>query len=355
MRLQGRISLLEKAAKIRKLYEKILKNFSSIYVNNYSFVFVCQDGIVRVTLATMKAIYCYVCRAKNRRILYRKGKYSIFKCLSCGFIYTDPIPSKVQLEEFYKNFDYKNKEIAELTIRKDAMNSLKRIRQYIKNEQVKLLDIGCGRGFFLDEARKLGWNVYGIDYSENVIDYAIKKLNLDVERTDMFNYHTKELYDVVSLNQVIEHVSDPDKIIKKCFKLLKKGGILYIATPNIGSISAKVLGSDFDHLIPPEHLGYFDKNLLIRSLKDNDFSVQYLGSWSYSVDLAGIIKKLLYKNKHSIETPMNKSMDSVGSSNQSRVKQIKYFLFDKFFCGIFYKVLNLDSFGIMLDAVAIKK
>ena len=73
------------------------------------------------------------------------------------------------------------------------------------------------------------------------------------------------------------------------------------------------------------------------------------------MDLAGIIKKLLYKNKHSIETPMNKSMDSVGSSNQSRVKQIKYFLFDNFFCGIFYKVLNLDSFGIMLDAVAIKK
>ncbi|MBI5449485.1 class I SAM-dependent methyltransferase [Candidatus Gottesmanbacteria bacterium] len=303
----------------------------------------------------MKDANCYLCNDKNRWVLFTKKGYRICRCSRCGFIYTNPAPSNVQLEKFYKNFDYKNKNVAELTIRSDAVRSLKKIIRFVGKGRRKILDIGCGRGFFLDEAHKLGWSVHGIDYSKNVIDYATNNLNLNVKRADMFNYDTEELYDVVSLNQVIEHVTEPNRLVKICSRLLKNGGLLYIATPNFGSISAKVSGSDFDHLIPPEHLSYFDKESLTKLLKDNNFSIQYTGSWSYSVDLAGIIKNLLHRNKHSTKISTKRSVDLVGFNSQSRMKKIKYFFFDKLFCRIFYRILNFDSFGIMLDVVAVKK
>ena len=288
--------------------------------------------------------------------MYKKNGYDIVQCLNCRFIFVKSLPSNEQLSRYYIKFDYKNIDLMEPVIRRDAVRSLKLIRKYsnIFNFDKRLLDIGCGRGYFMDESRKIGLDTYGVDYSKKMVNFSKKVLRLNVQHSDIFNFNPKHKFDIITLNQVIEHVTNPRDLIRKCYKLLRSGGIIYIATPNIDSLSAKVLNEDFDHLIPPEHLGYFNCKTLINLLKSANFNILHTGSWSYSQDLAGIIKRLLIKKNGKNKIKLNNALTQLDSSITSRIKSIKYILFDKLFCSIFYRILNIDHLGIMLEVVSIK-
>lgn len=310
----------------------------------------------RDTLFFMKKTKCYLCRSNNYRLIIKKSKYEIVKCNNCDFIFTTPIPSKEQLDAFYDNFDYKDNLSAEKVIRSDAKRCLRKIDLYT-NKKGKLLDIGCGRGYFLDEARTLGWDTYGVDTSRVVVDFAEKRLHLNVFNRDIFSFQSDRLFDLVTLNQVIEHFSNPENLINQCSKYLRNGGLMYIATPNTKSISARVLKDNFDHFTPPEHLSYFSKHTLQGLLQKQGFKVLYAGSWSYPADLGGIIKTFLGRKVRRVQ---DNNLHDKGSyiaeknSNFPNVKQVKAFLFDRVFCHIFYKVLNFDSWGINLEVLAVK-
>lgn len=313
---------------------------------------------LRDTLFFMKETKCYLCSSNNYRLMIIKSKYRILRCNNCDFVFTTPIPNKENLDAFYSTFDYKDSSQAEKVIRLDARRSIQKIDQYaIKKEMV--LDVGCGRGYFLDEARKLGWSTYGVDASRIAVDYATKQLNLDVFCSDIFSFQPGKSFDLITLNQVIEHFSNPEIVISQCAKYLKSGGLMYVATPNVESLSARVLKDNFDHFIPPEHLSYFSQRTLQRLFEKLGFSVLYKGSWSYPSDIAGIIKTLLGK-KSSLEESSrvidrNRCELERGSNfPNSNIKQVKSFLFDQVFCRLFYKVLNFDSWGINLELLATK-
>lgn len=299
---------------------------------------------------------CYLCKSYNYRLIAKKSKYRIFRCKNCSFVFTTPIPYQKEIDEFYSKFDYKDSLLAEKVIRSDAKRSLGIISKYVKTVG-GLLDVGCGRGYFLDEAKKLGWKTHGIDASELVTDYARSKLHLDVFRGDIFSFQITQAFDLITLNQVIEHFVNPEELINQCDKHLVKGGLLYIATPNVESVSARVLKDNFDHYIPPEHLSYFNQRTLKKLLEKLGYKVLYVGSWSYPADLGGIIKALLGKRVQSKQFSqlLNKNQGATSySSNRFNIKQVKSFLFDRIFCHLFYKVLNFDSWGINLEVLAIK-
>lgn len=304
----------------------------------------------------MKSTSCYLCCSNNYRLITKKSKYSIVKCDNCDFIFTTPIPSKEELNTFYNTFDYKDNSSAEKTIRSDAKRSFRKIDLYT-NRKGELLDVGCGRGYFLDEARMLGWNTYGVDTSRIVTEFAEKRLHLNVFNSDIFSFQSDKLFDLITLNQVIEHFSNPESLINQCSKYLRNGGLMYIATPNPESISARVLKDNFDHFIPPEHLSYFSQHTLRRLLEKQGFKVLCVGSWSYPADLGGIIKTLLGRKIREAKDDCVHVKDSymaAKGSNFSNVKQVKSFLFDRVFCHLFYNVLNFNSWGINLEILAVK-
>lgn len=300
----------------------------------------------------MSIAACYLCGCKkNSRVCVKNG-YNIEKCSMCGFIFVSNVPNRTVIDKFYKRFDYQDPLSAEKRIREDAIRSLKHLSNFVSINK-KFIDLGCGRGYFMDEARKIGWNPVGIDYSDEVISYAKNVLNLNVLKSDMRAYSSLIKYDVVTLNQFIEHFSDPIKVIRKCHRLLQNNGILYLATPNIESILAKVLMDEFDHIIPPEHLGYYSKNTLTKLLNDCGFKVLLVRSWSYPKDLAGIIKRYFFaktKNLHHVSQVSHVN----AIHNLTLSKKIKYFLFDKIFCQAFYKLLNLNCWGTNLEVIGIK-
>lgn len=296
----------------------------------------------------MKRIDCYLCRSKSFKNLYLINNYRIVKCNNCGFIYLNEVITNNDNSEFYKSFDYKIETNPQRLIN-DSRRCVSIINKF-KPDKGRLLDIGCGKGFLLVEAERFGWIGKGIDISQKMINYAKKINKLDVEKCDYQDFVSKNKFEVIILMHIIEHVQQPSLLIDKCKSMLKNKGILYIITPNIESLSAKSHKENFDHLIPPQHVGFYNRDTLNYLLNKSNFKAIYSKTWGYPEDLAGIIKKIFRKSHGQVFHSGTKFID-VNNRKIWDIRRIKYILFDQFFCKLFYKILNIDNFGINLEMV----
>ena len=114
-----------------------------------------------------------------------------------------------------------------------------KVKPKIQNplKKINILDIGCGGGLLCEPLKKLGASVTGIDASKNNIEAAklhAKKMNLKINyiHCSPENFLLKNKFDVILNMEVIEHVSDVDLFIHNCSRLIKKNGIMFVATIN---------------------------------------------------------------------------------------------------------------------------
>lgn len=143
-----------------------------------------------------------------------------------------------------------------------------------------MLDIGCGTGEMLEFFRDKGYEVFGIEPSEMAGDIAINK-DLNVFNTDFDSFFqaNNNNFDVINLSNVLEHITYPDKVIKKCYHILNEKGILRIKVPNDFN-PLQLIANDLHELnewwvCVPDHVNYFDFNSLEKLLNKCDFSVVY--------------------------------------------------------------------------------
>jgi len=119
-------------------------------------------------------------------------------------------------------------------------------------KKLKILDIGCGGGLLCEPLSRLGATMTGIDPSENNIEVAkfhSKEMNLNIEyiNSSPENLNLYSEYDVILNMEVIEHVSNVNLFIKNCSKLIKKNGIMFVATinKNLKSYMFAILGAEY--------------------------------------------------------------------------------------------------------------
>ena len=132
---------------------------------------------------------------------------------------------------------------------------IKNFKLKIKNkplEKIKILDIGCGGGLLSEPMSKLGADVVGIDASKNNIKIAelhAKKSNLKIRYycTSPEKFKTETKFDVILNMEIIEHVNDVDFYLKSCSRLLKKNGIMFVATLNktLKSYLFAIVGAEY--------------------------------------------------------------------------------------------------------------
>lgn len=132
-----------------------------------------------------------------------------------------------------------------------------------------LLDIGVGTGLFMEIAMQRGFEVSGLDVSDYAIKGVSKRLKIRSDkRLVVSELHSStfptQSFDVVNLRHSIEHVTDPAKLLKQVFRVLKPGGIVSIATPNSYGWHAKIYQDLWPHWSVPYHIQFFSK----KSLKD---------------------------------------------------------------------------------------
>ena len=123
-------------------------------------------------------------------------------------------------------------------------------KKLLKN--IKILDIGCGGGLLSEPLSRLGAEVVGIDASSkniNVANLHAKKNNLIIKYlcTSPENFKTNNKFDVILNMEIIEHVEDVDFFLKSCSKLLKKDGIMFVATLNktLKSYLFAIIGAEY--------------------------------------------------------------------------------------------------------------
>ena len=107
------------------------------------------------------------------------------------------------------------------------------ILERFNTKKTNLLEIGSAAGFFLDEAKKIGYKVKGIEISQSEVAYSRDKLGLDAESISFLDYTTDEKFDCIAAFFVLEHFFDQEKVLTKIFSLLKEGGFVFLALPSL--------------------------------------------------------------------------------------------------------------------------
>ena len=238
---------------------------------------------------------CPLCQSKSWKIKFSLDQLKAYQCISCDLIFLNPclfpdaqkmIYSDPHLLSTLNHFlaDYHSEETwntpATLTIYRRVVKQLQQQRP----EKGRLLDIGCGKGAFLQEAKKQGWTCTGLEPNFEASEF----LNSHQIQTIPYDFFDKRLdaekFDVISLWDLIEHTPDPNAWIARCKKLLNPGGLIVMATPNHDSLldffSESLFKVSFGKIIfplkklyCPEHTLYLTDKTLADMLSRNSLTV----------------------------------------------------------------------------------
>jgi SAM-dependent methyltransferase len=155
-------------------------------------------------------------------------------------------------------------------LREKAERLLPRIERYAAPG--RLLDVGCAYGYTLEVARERGWEVAGIEPAARVAEAAARRLGVRVDPDLIGARLLAGSFDAVTLWDVIEHLPDPRAALLEVARLLRPGGICSLATPDAGSLAARVLGARWEERMKmPEHIFFFHRNSLAALLKECGF------------------------------------------------------------------------------------
>lgn len=230
-------------------------------------------------------VKCNLCGADDARLHLAVSGFRIMRCNRCSLTYVNPRLNEKKIFEIYnKNYfdggganPYYANYLSERQWRSKQQDiELVDLMKYTANGG-KLLEIGCAYGFFLEAAKLRGWEARGVEISEKAGSFAKNELKHDVFiGTFMDAPLPEDYFDAVHMDGVIEHLPDPMANIRKIAKLLKKGGVIGMGTPNIASFGARTFGEGFRLLEPNAHLFYFAPATLGKMLTDNGFEILHV-------------------------------------------------------------------------------
>lgn len=206
---------------------------------------------------------CLICSSDLLSELNGYENSYLVKCATCHFVFTGKKPTEQDLIDHYDQYtrdDY----LPPLTIKR-YNELLDTMEKYRKTNN--LLDIGSGMGYFLEQAKIRGWNVYGTEFTKEAIEICANKgLTMHKGVLDVNNYEP-ENFDVITSFEVIEHINNPSNEMDSIHKILRTGGLFYCTTPNFNSISRRYLKNKWNNIHYPEHLSYYAVSTLSYLLK----------------------------------------------------------------------------------------
>jgi SAM-dependent methyltransferase len=216
----------------------------------------------------------------------------IYKCLDTGFRFYFPY-SLAGSSELYKSLDHEHPDYYSLRLEHHLVDN------YFK-EGKKVLEVGCGSGFFLKSLQGKGLECIGLEFNEDAVQFALNQ-GLSVLSQDLIDHSQSNLgkYDIVCSFQVLEHVVDIAGFLRACIASLKIGGKLIIVVPNNNPFLYKY--DEYHTLnLPPHHMGLWDE-MSFRNLSNffpislDRFFVEPLQKRDYAYYLQLHIKNLKHR------------------------------------------------------------
>ena len=272
---------------------------------------------------------CPVCGSDERRLLHddltdriwfsADGTWTLYSCSSCSSAFLDPRPDYGSIGAAYADYYVEGggsaPPLVGAGIRRAICNGylnarygyefqptsrigpfaarvLPKRRSYADRAvrhlprfqgRRRLLDVGCGEGAFLAEMRRAGWDVQGLEPDATAAETARRSGVPVVQQPLEPDVFPSGSFDALTMNHVIEHLHGPIEALRICHDLLRPGGVLWIATPNLGSRGHDLYGRDWVGLDPPRHLVLFTRSSLSRAVKSAGFEPERFAS-DYSAD-----------------------------------------------------------------------
>ena len=238
-----------------------------------------QEGIARAAAPDMRE--CPACKTETlHTCLFSVNRCTIWRCSSCGLGRADAArfdPGSYYTADYFsgKHSDgYADYCGAEPVLRREFARSVSFIRRF--RSRGRLLEIGCAYGFFLKEAQRY-FDVCGIELAADAAD-ACRRAGLPVRSgmADEANMAKVGQVDVITLFDVIEHLSRPHDTLALCSRRLAPGGIVVITTGDFASLAARLMGRRWRLMTPPQHLWFFTPEGLRRMGRATGLSVRHL-------------------------------------------------------------------------------
>ena len=260
---------------------------------------------------------CPACLSPGREVLHddlvdpvygSPGHWTSWRCHGCGSAYIDPRPSSASIGRAYSGYFTHTRPAAASraglvgAVRERVWHgylnaahgyslqpawpaaralalipgwrarAAKVIRHlHPTGERPRVLDVGCGNGEFLQAIGQLGWDAHGVDPDPQAVAEATRA-GLSVQAGTIFDVDAGGApFDAITLSHVIEHLHEPRSAMEHARALLRPGGMVWLATPNIDAIGHRTFGRHWFGLDPPRHLVVFTRRALIRLLGDAGF------------------------------------------------------------------------------------
>ncbi len=235
---------------------------------------------------------CPLCASDQRAVRFQRFGRTIVQCLSCEVGYSEAFPAATS--DVYSDVGYLETQDtnylqnAEYRKQRFASERLEIIEHHLKKSPTgaRLLDVGCGTGWFLDVAQAAGYAVAGLEVGTELARFTSEKMGVPVFTDPLTELSASERFDVITLFDVIEHVADPRNLLRAVRSHLNPGGIALVFTPNLDSVGLAILGAHSSLIMPAEHLFYFTPGSLRRLIEETPLNV--LGFSTKGMDIADL-------------------------------------------------------------------
>jgi SAM-dependent methyltransferase len=231
---------------------------------------------------------CCVCGTTEARpwrtapdnLLASGGSFQAVRCVRCGTVRLTPRPSETEMERHYTATTYARAEgedeTSGLAQRLDAFfahQAERAVAALPENTRPgRLLDVGCGDGRFLRAMQQRGWTVEGLETDTIAANLARRRTGATIHESYLENTPLPDAaFDMVSLLHVLEHVPDPRSTLTAAGRLLRPGGTLLLAVPNVWCLEAALFGKNWYPLDLPRHYWGFTPHTLVRLVEECGF------------------------------------------------------------------------------------
>ena len=208
--------------------------------------------------------HCPVCDSSRQHHYLAVDGYQIVQCRRCRYLFVSQPPSDAELAAFYQEpgyykgsaYGYTDYFALRPIHEKLARTRLRRIER-LRQARGRILDVGCAAGFFLKVAQDRGWDVHGVELSEDMAAYTERLTGASVASRVTALDAEPASFDAITCWEYIEHIPEPRVEVQRLVRLLKPGGVLALSTPNTRCWEAVHQPERWREFKPPAHIGFF--------------------------------------------------------------------------------------------------
>ncbi|MDD5339666.1 MAG: class I SAM-dependent methyltransferase [Candidatus ainarchaeum sp.] len=242
---------------------------------------------------------CEVCGSPQQEDRFMAPVYDFVACRNCGFVYAKSILGEEAMDKFYRHDEVAQRSWSKQLERLEANPNttqypglVTRIMKNVRGRE-RALDFGCGQGEFLYELKGHFRKVIGVELGKEQAETARRKFGVEVLEGDIGSLGLqKESFDLICMNQVIEHLPRVNDVLKKLVQLLKPEGVLAITCPNLDSWSMRIFREKHSHVNTQVHVNMFSPKTIEKLALRHGLKKRQVGTYMLDttlIDLAYLI------------------------------------------------------------------